>query len=78
MELNMKVKDYKDATIKRVGENTWIIEAGSRVDGVFFIEMERKDIKAMKTILDVQLINDGEVVDEISINFVGPITRRKK
>ena len=42
------------------------------------IEMERKDIKAMKTILDIQLINDGEVVDEISINFVGPVTRRKK
>jgi len=78
VKLEMKIKDYKDATIKRVGEETLIIEAGSRLDGVFFIEMARKDINAMKTTLEVQLITDGEVVEDIKTNFVGPVTRRKK
>ncbi|MCK5700135.1 MAG: cytochrome c oxidase accessory protein CcoG, partial [Cyclobacteriaceae bacterium] len=78
VKMEMKIKDYEDATINRVGEEALIIEAGSRLDGVFFIEMARKDIKAMKTTLEVQLITDGEVVEEIKTNFVGPVTRRKK
>ena len=78
MLLEMRVMDYEDATIKRVGEETLNIEAGSRIDGVFFIEMARKDIKKMKTIVEVELIADGEVIDEISTNFVGPVTRSKR
>ena len=78
MLLEMRVMDYEDATIKRVGEETLNIEAGSRIDGVFFIEMARKDIKKMKTIVVVELIADGEVIDEISTNFVGPVTRSKR
>lgn len=78
VEMEMKVKNYEDATIKRVGEEALIIKAGSRLDGVFFIEMARKDIKTMKTILKVELITDGEVVEEINTNFIGPVTRSKK
>ena len=78
VKVDMKIKDYKDATIKRVGNETLIVEAGSRVDGVFFIEMARKDLKAMKTTLEVELSTDGEVVDEIKTNFIGPVTRRKR
>ena len=74
--LEMTVKDYEDATIKRVGDEGLTIAAGSRVDGVFFIEMARKDIVKMKTTVDVQLILDGEVIDEISTNFVGPVAKR--
>lgn len=74
--LEMRVQDYPEATIKRVGDEDLLLEAGSRLDGVFFIEMSREDIKQMKTSIDVQLIADGEVIDEISTNFVGPVTRR--
>jgi hypothetical protein len=76
--LILEIKDYKDAEIQRVGEEDLVIEAGSRLDGVFFIEMEKKDLKAMKTILEVQLIRDGEVVEEIGANFIGPVTKMKK
>lgn len=78
VKVDMKIKDYENATIKRVGEETMIIEAGSRLDGVFFIEMARADIKSMKTTLKVQLITDGEIVEEIDTNFIGPVTRRKR
>jgi cytochrome c oxidase accessory protein FixG len=76
LPLEMNVKDYPDATIKRVGEEDLIIEAGSRLDGVFFIEMARKDISQMKTTVEVELIADGQVIDEISTNFVGPVSKR--
>jgi cytochrome c oxidase accessory protein FixG len=75
VKVEMKIKDYEDATIKRVGDETLTIGAGSRVDGVFFIEMARKDIIAMKTTLEVELITDGEAVDEINTNFIGPVTK---
>ena len=78
VKVALKIKDYEDATIKRVGEESLTIDAGSRVDGVFFIEMAKKDIKAMKTTLEVELITDGEVVDEIKTNFIGPVTRIKR
>lgn len=78
VEVQMHVKDYKDATIKRVGEQDLIIEAGSRVDGVFFVEMARKDLLSMKTNLEVLLETDGEIIDEISINFVAPVNRKKR
>ncbi len=78
VEMELKIKDYKDATIKRVGEEQLVINAGSRLDGIFFIEMARKNINSMKTVLQVQLITDGEVVDEINTNFIGPVTRRSK
>lgn len=78
VEMELKIKGYEDATIMRVGEEQLIINAGSRLDAVFFIEMARKNINSMKTVLQVQLITDGEVVDEINTNFVGPVTKRSK
>ena len=77
MPLEMKVRDYADATIKRVGEEEIVLEAGSRLDAVFFIEMDRKDINQMKTAIEVELIADGEIIDEISTNFVGPVSRKR-
>lgn len=78
VEVDMRVKDYDKATIRRVGDENLIIEAGSRLDGVFFLEMARQDIKNMKTMLEVLLLTDGEIIDEISINFVAPVTRKKQ
>lgn len=74
--LEMKVKDYPDATIKRVGDEILTLEPGARIDAVFFIEMARKDISQMKTTIEVQMIADGEVIDEISTNFVGPVSKK--
>ena len=76
--LEMKVKNYADATIKRVGEETIKLEAGSRLDAVFFIEMSRRDISQMKTRIDIELVADSEVIDEITTNFVGPVSRKKQ
>jgi cytochrome c oxidase accessory protein FixG len=74
--LEMKVKDYPEATIKRVGDEILTLEPGARIDAVFFIEMARKDISQMKTTIEVQMIADGEVIDEISTNFVGPVSKK--
>ncbi len=74
--LEMRVKDYPEATIKRVGDEMLKLEPGARMDAVFFIEMARQDISQMKTTIEVELIADGEVIDEISTNFVGPVSKK--
>lgn len=76
--VDMSVKDYEEATIRRVGEEVLTIGAGSRVDGVFFVEMARKDLKTMRTVLEVLLESDGEIIDEIGIVFVAPVNRTKR
>ena len=77
MMLDLKVGNYPTATIKRVGEEDLSIEAGGRIDAVFFIEMDRKDITQMKTPIDVQIIAENELIDEVTTNFIGPVTRRQ-
>ena len=74
--LEMKVRDYPDASIRRVGDEMLTLESGARIDAVFFIEMARKDISQMKTTIEVELIADGEVIEEISTNFVGPVSKK--
>lgn len=76
--LELKVKDIESATIRRVGDELLNIGASERVDAVFFIEVPRESIKAMKTELEVLLISDGEVMDEISTNFIGPAGPAKR
>jgi polyferredoxin len=78
VSLELKVKDIESATIRRVGDELLNIGASERVDAVFFIEVPRESIKAMKTELEVLLISDGEVMDEISTNFIGPAGPAKR
>jgi cytochrome c oxidase accessory protein FixG len=72
-DVNLVVKDIDDAEITRVGEEDLIIPASGTVDGVFFIEIPRSALTEMKMRLIVQIINNGEVVDEVKTNFMGPL-----
>jgi len=69
----LKVKGIETASIRRVGDEALTIGPSDRVDAVFFIELPREAIKAMKTELVVQLIANGEVMDELKTNFIGPV-----
>lgn len=73
VSLELKVKGIETASINRVGDEALTIGASERVDAVFFIELPRESIKSMKTELEVQLIANGEVMDEITTNFIGPV-----
>lgn len=77
MPLELRVKGNVDAVISRVGDEAIVLDAGSRLDAVFFIELPRQDITQMKTSLEIELIANGEIIDEISTNFVGPVNRKK-
>jgi hypothetical protein len=73
----MKVKDYPDATIKRVGDEIVDYWNQGHVWMLYFsLKWPDRDISQMKTTIEVELIADGEVIDEISTNFVGPVSKK--
>jgi polyferredoxin len=74
VEITLNVEDYKDVTIKQVSKQDDIIEipANSVLEGVFFIEMSRDDIQSMNNKITLQLIKEGEVMDEVRTSFFGP------
>ncbi|MGK7394122.1 MAG: cytochrome c oxidase accessory protein CcoG [Candidatus Cyclobacteriaceae bacterium M3_2C_046] len=72
INLDLKIKDEPGAEIRRVGEEALVVPASSSEEGVYFIELPRTSITAPKTQLTVQLLNNGEIVDEIKTNFLGP------
>jgi cytochrome c oxidase accessory protein FixG len=76
LPLELRVKGHEGAEVKRVGDEAILLEAGSRLDAVFFIEMPRKDITKMKTTLEIELVANGDIIDEISTNFIGPVKRK--
>ncbi len=78
VSLELKVKGYEAAGIQRVGGEALTIGASERVDAVFFIELPKEEIKAMKTEVEVQLLVDGKVMDEIKTNFIGPVKVQPK
>jgi cytochrome c oxidase accessory protein FixG len=71
--IELEVKDIQDAEIKRVGDDLLLIPASGTMDGVFFIELPRKAVNEMKMPLVVQIVSNGEVVDEVKTNFMGPM-----
>ncbi len=78
ISLELKVKDHENAVIRRVGDEKLTLRSGERLDGVFFIDIPKPEIRDIKTKLTIQLISEGEVIDEVNTNFIGPVKLRKK
>lgn len=77
IELNVDIKDEK-GSIKRVGGiNTILVPVNQTVDGVFFVNLDEDDLDGYKTQIIFRILRDGEVIDEIKTNFLGPATKSK-
>ena len=74
VNLDLRLKDQADGTIKRVGEQAVVVPASGNMESVYFIELPREVIKGTTTKLVIQLYRDDQLIDEIKTNFLGPIT----
>lgn len=71
MRLKLKVEDFP-ATIKFAGNNQEIvIGPGERAETVFFIEINKDDIKNRKTKLEIEVLDNDKKVKSVSTNFLG-------
>jgi cytochrome c oxidase accessory protein FixG len=75
--LDVKLKDFENGEIKRVGDEKLIVPSNEFIEGVFFIELPREDINKTKTNLVIEVFIGNEIIDEVKTNFLGPVTRSK-
>ncbi len=76
MKLTIELTGDVKATIEKIGEGDIVVQSNDIYKGVFFIKMEKKDIKRIKTIVNLNVINEkGEIVDEIETKFLGPASK---
>lgn len=70
--IEVRLKDAKGGVISRVGGEAIVIPAASNLESVYFIDLPREQVTETSNALVVQLYRDGELLDEIKTNFVGP------
>jgi len=75
--LHIRLKDFADGDIKRVGGEAITVPSNENVEGVFFIELPRKEIIKTKTNLVVEVLAGDKVIDDVKTNFLGPVTKQQ-
>jgi hypothetical protein len=51
------------------------VEPQKVAEGALFITIENKNIKQLKTKLDIDVVSEGELIEEIETMFLGPVTQ---
>ena len=73
MELSLRVIDVEGAEIEMVGRETIMVAARGFQEIVFFLNLPKSLIESSKTSLKIEVMREGEVVDIIKTNFLGPV-----
>ncbi len=73
MELSLRVIDVEGAEIEMVGRETIMVAARGFQEIVFFLNLPKSHIESSKTSLKIEVMREGEVVDIIKTNFLGPV-----
>jgi cytochrome c oxidase accessory protein FixG len=73
IELSLRVVDFEGAKIEMVGRESINVLAGGFQEIVFFLDLPKSQIEGSKTSLKIEVVRDGEVVDIVKTNFLGPV-----
>lgn len=64
--------DFVDMSI--IGDKTSIVvEPQTVAEGALFITIDNENIQQLKTKLDIDVVSDGELIEEIETMFLGPV-----
>lgn len=72
-EIEIKLKQNQNATLEQVGGEGVFIKANDIYKGVFFIKMPKVNIQSAKTTLEIQVLENGLLLETASTNFIGPV-----
>jgi cytochrome c oxidase accessory protein FixG len=72
MVLEIRIFDEPDGKVTLVGREMIELAAGSYAESVFFVEMPRSKVSQTKTSIVLEIRRDGETIDRIKTNFLGP------
>lgn len=72
MDLDIRLKDGSVGELKMIGSELEIPEQGE-VEGRFMIILPKKDITALETDIELEILGDGEVIKTVTAKFLGPV-----
>jgi len=72
IDLEVKIRDFPNAAIVKVGKTGIHLNANSTFEAVFFIIMGTEDLNGPKTPFVIDVYKDGELVNSTETNFLGP------
>jgi cytochrome c oxidase accessory protein FixG len=61
-----------NATLESIGEKTINLETGKQLHREILVKMKKKDLIGPKTPITIGVFTNGEMVDEVTVNFSGP------
>jgi cytochrome c oxidase accessory protein FixG len=67
--------ENKDASIRLVGQHI-VLQPEGKANGTFFIDMSRASIEERKTKLEIGVYANGEKLETVKTNFLGPVSKR--
>lgn len=69
--ITFKIEGYEDAKVETIGDDP-ITKKREVSEGAVFIKIPKDQLSDRKTTLKIEVIRDGEVVDHLETNFLGP------
>ncbi len=60
------------AQIHIVGKEPGSLAKGEKIEGAFFVEMPEDQLQGRKTPILIEVISNGEKIEEVKTNFMGP------
>lgn len=72
VSLNLGIKE-ESGIIKKLGDQEINISSNASATGVFMIEFPKEKVNRSRNNITVQIYKDGELMDEVKTNFIGPI-----
>lgn len=72
MEFQVRVKGIPEATIQKAGDDSVLLPAKSKVDGVYIIKIPESVLAGRSTAIRLEMVSGDVVIDEMKTNFLGP------
>jgi cytochrome c oxidase accessory protein FixG len=74
LALNVKVITPSIASINRADGDKIIVPAEDMIKGIFFIRIPANEIKTAKTVIEIGVYKGDELLERISVKFIGPVS----
>lgn len=73
LEIPMEIRLLNfEGEIQIIGNENLVIKPQGLAEAVLFILLDKKDLSSMKTEVEVGIFSNGEMIEQVNTNFMGP------
>lgn len=78
IQLELRIESHPGASLMKIGEQSIVVPRESMMKGLFMIKIPEEQIQTMRTTIELDVYQEGKLVQTKSVRFVGPIKQFKK